>query len=78
MCMFQTFFRSSAYFPNYRFRFESSPLILTVKSAEISETWLESLTVYWPQSIVSACLMVMVACVRVVVTTNWIRVQRDF
>ena len=47
-------------------------MILTVKSAEISETSLESLTVYCPQSIVSACLMVMVACVRVVVKTNWI------
>ena len=46
------------------------PLMPTVKSAETSETSLESLTVYWPQSIVSACLIVMVACVRVVVTTN--------
>ena len=50
-------------------------MILTVKSAEISDTSLESFTVYCPQSIVSACLIVMVACVRVVVTTNWIRFQ---
>jgi hypothetical protein len=45
--------------------------MLTAKSALTSETLFDSLTVYCPQSIVSTCLIVIVACVRVVVITNW-------